>query len=50
MQEMCEHIVKADILQFKDDGTSPKAEEYLITAGLENCTWYLNGTKKLAIK
>jgi hypothetical protein len=27
MQEMCEHIVNADILQFKDDGTSPKAEE-----------------------
>jgi hypothetical protein len=26
MQEMCEHIVRADILQFKD-GTIPKAEE-----------------------
>ena len=27
MKQMCEHIVKADILQFKDDKSSPTAEE-----------------------
>jgi len=27
MKEMCEHIVKADIVQFKDNKTSPTAEE-----------------------